>query len=177
MKCPHCLVSFHDSWLDWYPSSTQTADGRDKEWFFSIKSTLCPACKERTFLLLRGPSLDSIWRRDTVYPKGIARPVAPEVVKEFAGDFREACLVIGDSNKASAALSRRCLQNLLSKKAKTSSRNLAKQIQEVIDSGNLPSHLVEAIDGVRAIGNFAAHPIKSTNTGEIIEVHFSSGKQ
>ena len=27
-----------------------------------------------------------------------------------------------------------------------------------------------AIDAVRNIGNFAAHPIKDTNTGEIVEV-------
>ena len=80
------------------------------------------------------------------------------------------CLVFGDSEKASAALSRRCLQNLLREKAKTKAKDLAVQIQEVLDSGKLPSHLAEAIDGVRAIGNFAAHPIKSKQTGEVIEV-------
>jgi hypothetical protein len=30
--------------------------------------------------------------------------------------------------------------------------------------------LAEGIDAVRNIGNFAAHPIKSTNTGEIVDV-------
>jgi len=34
----------------------------------------------------------------------------------------------------------------------------------------LPSHLAQPLDAIRAVGNFAAHPIKSTNTGEIIEV-------
>ena len=34
----------------------------------------------------------------------------------------------------------------------------------------LPTYLAEMIDGVRVIGNFAAHPIKDTNTGEIVEV-------
>jgi len=33
----------------------------------------------------------------------------------------------------------------------------------------VPPHLSEAIDAIRNVGNFAAHPIKSTNTGEIIE--------
>ena len=88
----------------------------------------------------------------------------------FAKDFTEACLVICDSEKASAALSRRCLQNLLREKAETKAKDLAAQIQEVLDSGRLPSHLAAAIDGVRAIGNFAAHPIKSERTGEVIEV-------
>jgi hypothetical protein len=34
----------------------------------------------------------------------------------------------------------------------------------------LPSHLAEAIDAVRSLGNFAAHPLKSTNTGEVLDV-------
>jgi Domain of unknown function (DUF4145) len=40
----------------------------------------------------------------------------------------------------------------------------------VLDSKSLPTHLGEAVDAVRNIGNFAAHPIKSTNTGEIVDV-------
>ena len=44
------------------------------------------------------------------------------------------------------------------------------QIQQVIDSRKLPSHLGEALDSIRAIGNFAAHPMKSTSTGEIQDV-------
>ena len=90
--------------------------------------------------------------------------------------FREACLVIGDSEKASAALSRRCLQNLLREKAETKAKDLAPQIQEVLDSGKLPSHLAEAIDGVRVIGNFATHHIKSTHTGEVIEVELGEAE-
>jgi len=34
----------------------------------------------------------------------------------------------------------------------------------------LPSELADAIDAVRVIGNFAAHPIKSKSTGEIVPV-------
>ena len=49
--------------------------------------------------------------------------------------------------------------------------DLAKEIQEVLDSGKLPSHLAESIDAVRNLGNFAAHPLKSQHTGEIIDVN------
>ncbi len=34
----------------------------------------------------------------------------------------------------------------------------------------LDSYLSEAVDAVRNVGNFAAHPLKDTNTGEIVEV-------
>lgn len=30
--------------------------------------------------------------------------------------------------------------------------------------------LAESVDAIRNIGNFAAHPMKSTSTGEIVEV-------
>ena len=82
----------------------------------------------------------------------------------------EAALVIADSPKASAALSRRCLQHVLREKAKVKKQDLAKEIQEVLDNGKLPSHLSEGIDAVRNIGNFAAHPMKSTASGEVMEV-------
>ena len=38
-----------------------------------------------------------------------------------------------------------------------------------MNSGQLPSHAAGAIDAIRNIGNFAAHPSKSTTTGEIVE--------
>jgi hypothetical protein len=92
------------------------------------------------------------------------------VPSEFAEDYREACLTLADSPKASAALSRRCLQHLLREHAKVKSGNLAEEIQQVLDAKNLPSYLAESFDAVRNIGNFAAHPMKSTASGEIIAV-------
>jgi hypothetical protein len=47
---------------------------------------------------------------------------------------------------------------------------LDNEIQQVLDSKQLPSHLADSIDAVRAVGNFAAHPIKSQSTSSIIEV-------
>jgi hypothetical protein len=48
--------------------------------------------------------------------------------------------------------------------------DLAKEIAEVLQLSLLPSHLAEAIDAVRNIGNFAAHPIKGTASGEVLPV-------
>lgn len=99
------------------------------------------------------------------------RPGAPvEVPKEFAEDYHEACLVLADSPKASAALSRRCLQHLLREVSKVKPSDLYSEIQEVLDSGKLPSHIAESIDAVRNVGNFAAHPIKCKSTGEVVSV-------
>ena len=104
------------------------------------------------------------------YPRGYVRPVPPEVTGEYREDFEQASAVLLISPKASAALSRRCLQLLLRQKGGFHEKDLAPQIEAAINSGKLPSHLTEAIDGVRNIGNFAAHPVKSKVTGEIVNV-------
>jgi hypothetical protein len=106
------------------------------------------------------------------YPHSAAgeRDLPPEVTSPFREDFKEACAVLSLSPKASAALSRRCLQAILRDKARTKSKDLFDQIEEVSIPGILPSHIVEDLHAVRNIGNFAAHTIKSTNTGEIIDV-------
>jgi hypothetical protein len=106
-----------------------------------------------------------------VWPRTSGRPPAPaEVPPEYARDYNEACLVLNDSPKASAALSRRCLQNLIHDAAGITRGTLDAEIQALIDSHALPSYLADQIDGVRVHGNFAAHPIKSKITGQIMDV-------
>ncbi len=48
--------------------------------------------------------------------------------------------------------------------------DLYEEIQQVLDKGRLPSHLADSIDAIRNVGNFAAHPIKSQHTGDIVDV-------
>jgi hypothetical protein len=106
-----------------------------------------------------------------VRPKGANRPPPPiEVPKEYSEDYKESCLVLPDSPKASAALSRRCLQHLLRGESKVKHQDLFSEIQEVINGGTLPSHIADGLDAVRNIGNFAAHPIKSQSSGEVVPV-------
>ena len=45
-----------------------------------------------------------------------------------------------------------------------------KTIEEVIDDPKTPRDVADSLDMVRNIGNFSAHPNKSTNTGEIVPV-------
>lgn len=174
MKCPHCRVEFHGE-----PKSTYIGNDSDGDWI--LVRTHCPACKKIILQLLngfgmynkltQGMNFDNAKRGFFAYPKSSSRPPCPpEVTKKFAEDYTEACLVISDSPKASAALSRRCLQSILREVAKIKHDNLYNEIQEVIDSKTLPSHIVEVIDAVRNIGNFAAHPLKSEKTGEILPV-------
>jgi uncharacterized protein DUF4145 len=167
MKCPHCLVNFHDNWHS-------TTDPRfvDKEYSYVLMGALCPACERATLMVSLNPKGGAgDVRTRMVYPNLVARvPLSSDVPSKFSGDYLEACKVINDSPKASAALSRRCLQAILREVAKVKPATLAKEIQELLDSKALPGHLAENVDAIRNIGNFAAHPLKSTNTGEILDV-------
>lgn len=164
MKCPHCLKSYH-------PQTREYNLGSDKNEFWTIVTQICPSCGNFIIHLANHYSNGVPIKTLLVYPKAFSRaPLSPDVPDKFASDYKEACLVINDSTKASAALSRRCLQNILREKAGVKKQDLCKEIDEVLSSSQLPSYLAEGIDAVRNIGNFAAHPIKSTNTGEIVDV-------
>lgn len=164
MKCPHCRTGIN-------LSVQETPIGAAGTLVWHTKFGICPECKEPIIFLV-GADLRASHRGNSprlVYPKGISRtPIALEVPNSLAEDYREACLVLEDSAKASAALSRRCLQNLLRTAAGVTPQDLSKEIDEVLPK--LPSDLAGAIDAIRHIGNFAAHPTKSTNTGEIVPV-------
>lgn len=168
MKCPHCLVEIN-------PNFTRDSLRSVTKGSFYIEHMSCPNpnCRNLIINLIEVKSTrDGTY--DTpllIYPTSSSHPPAPlEVDKHIAQDYTEACLVLVHSPKASAALSRRCLQNILREKAGIKHGDLFKEIQEVINEGKLPSHLSESIDAIRQIGNFAAHPIKSKSSGEIVDV-------
>jgi len=172
MKCPHCLQGFHYTY-----SHKKIDDDKQGSWF--VVSSLCPECNNLIIELCLGNrgNYDPIdesqrtSRKFMVWPKGSSRPPCPiEVPPEFAEDYTEACLVLPDSPKASAALSRRCLQHILREKAGVKQSNLSDEIQEILDSQTLPSYIAEIVDSIRVVGNFAAHTTKSKNTGVIIDV-------
>lgn len=169
MKCPHCLVEF-------YTNKIPIQLIKDKEGQWGIEQYMCPnpECRRLILYLVVG---DDDWhtgrvrKRILIHPKGSNRPpVPPEVPPNFTEDYIEACLVLPDSPKASAALSRRCLQHILREKAGVKPSSLADEIQEALDRNLFPSYIAEIVDAVRNVGNFAAHPTKSKQTGEIIDV-------
>jgi hypothetical protein len=173
LKCPHC-----DTAINLQVETTTTWEAKDYEeshMGYNVSCGHCPQCQEFIVLLNRGSSFTGIaieeLKDETVlYPKFPARKIEPEVPDRYRKDFSEACSVLQVSPKASAALSRRILQDVLIEKFEIKHRSLDKQIDEFISGKDIPSYLVQAIDAIRHIGNFAAHPLKDTNTGEIVEV-------
>lgn len=98
------------------------------------------------------------------------RKCPAEVPGDVASEYDEACRALSVSPKASAALSRRCLQHVLRTYSKVKPGNLSDEIEEFCSMPGIPSAIVDAIDAVRNIGNFAAHPVKSTAAAEVLPV-------
>lgn len=169
MKCPHCLHAIS-------PNVSKTeivADHNDHKWH--TRQYVCPNCDNQVIILAHFQYVYSQWKEQDsryIFPKAIKnQPLPAEVDDEVVtSDYNEASLVLTDSPKSSAALTRRCLQYILRQKVGTTKKDLADQIQEVIDNKMLPTEIAEGLDAVRNIGNFAAHSQKSKSTGEIVDV-------
>lgn len=175
MKCPHCSnkigleIDHESSWT--YSDEDIIGDG------YGLSYGHCPACEKIIVIFLEGTHQYSgtthffeETAEEIIYPKYIARTVEAEVPDRFKQDFLEACAVLPVSSKASAALSRRILQDVFREELGIKKPNLAQEIDEFIKKKDIPTYLGDAVDAIRNIGNFAAHPLKDTNTGTIVEV-------
>ena len=183
MKCPHCLENCYvQERTPWNvdlnrPGQTYIVYlGRDSAGHWWAEKTWCPnsACNRVVISVIHSDGAQDIAKSQQstarmplgsedaiqVNPRGVNRPpVPPQVPGDFTGDYLEACLVLADSPKASAALSRRCLQHLLREKAKVKHPNdLAKAIEEVIDDPTVPSDMSAYLRATRNIGNLSVHP-------------------
>lgn len=174
MKCPTCGVSFHHSWS----YLTFTYHGHVSGWV--SRTAKCPDCGEHTIQIGEGhhvnaPNFDENaveWRM--VQPIGANRgPVPAQVPANIAGDYVEAANVLPLSPKASAALSRRCLQNVLHRQG-YKGKDLFKEIEMLLDETDpkkaIPDSLRTTIDGIRHFGNFSAHPITDLTSLQVIDV-------
>jgi hypothetical protein len=185
MKCPHCAKYFHVNWneellsgpdahrlLAFRRKTGPTTATQIGHW--KAKTAVCPACHLEIIFI--GAFHDghpvSLWRQ--VYPVGANRGPVPEPVPpQIAEDYIEACNVLPISAKASAALSRRCLQNMLHNHG-YKDRDLAKEVDLLINEKDpekaLPYKLRKTIDAIRNFGNFSAHPIDDKTSLQVIDV-------
>lgn len=182
MRCPTCKKEFHaqpDSWRTYWiddissPNNTAIA--------FLVQR--CPSCHE--FIVMKQQGKGTLGNFEVVeideqYPS-VTEVIYPiedngeliipvEVPEEYRRDLLEAHSVLQLSPKSSAALSRRLLQKILHEKLDIKKKDLNHEIDEFIAASKAPTYLIEAVDAVRQIGNFAAHPLKNTSTGEIVGV-------
>ncbi len=156
MKCPHCKNYIH---IEYDYASL----GYEGKFHWYAHHSNCPCCNKK-IIFIKTDDYELL-----AYPKISSCDNAPkEVPSHIAEDFNEAGLILNDSPKASAALSRRCLQTIIHEHFKIKKKNLSEEIDEVMTK--VPEYISKQLDAIRQIGNFSAHPIKSQNTGEIVNV-------
>lgn len=173
MICPHCTVFFH---AEWTQTTLDTPRPTSAQWVCRV--AVCPSCMEPVIEISKlRPVEHGYTRRENrriVHPRSPTRSHIDAAVPEsFRADYTEACQVLEASAKASAALSRRVLQGVLTDQGYNCS-NLAEQIDSVLAESDpkkrLPGHFQDTIDAVRHFGNFAAHPITELTSLQIIDV-------
>jgi len=103
------------------------------------------------------------WR---LLPKSQAK-VFPEYIPEIIRqDYEEACAISDASPKASATLSRRCLQGMIRDFWGVSKNRLIDEINDIKDK--VDPLTWKSIDAIRKVGNIGAHMEKDINL--VIEV-------
>lgn len=168
MICPHCRTAMHDN-----SRITRLAYG-SQYIGWNTKISFCPECKNYAILFGQDSDVEEETSYFYVYPTSATRGFDISLVpKAISDDYIEACNVISISPKASAALSRRCLQNLL-RSFGYSAKDLAKEIDLLINESDtrkaIPSSTREVVDAIRNFGNFSAHPITDVTTLQLINV-------
>jgi len=167
ITCPHgCGVSYDAQQAQVF--SQVVAAHKSNQWLLVVY--LCPDCHE-VMITLRQREVSSVNPKTVsqgrIYPLG-SRSADSSVPAPYKTDFEEAATILAMSPQASAALARRTLQAVLVDVLGASGKTLEKQIDSV--AGQLPSHVADGLHALRHIGNFGAHPIKDTSTGEVVPV-------
>ncbi len=179
--CPFCSRHTTITSNDISSSSHQLEIKNSQGYRVALSSFIvCPntKCKKFTFTVTlrdlrkrEGPSPPYGWAHEDILakwdliPESLAKPFPDYIPEVILTDYSEACLIQTKSPKASATLSRRCLQGILrdywNVKPDTLSKEISKEIEQIKDK--VEPSIWNAIDAVRKIGNIGAHMEKDIN--------------
>lgn len=131
-----------------------------------IVKAFCNACHKDSYWL---ENFDNQNSEMLLYPKINSEAPSPnsDMPENIRQIFSEASLVLSDSPRASAALSRLAIDEL-TKELDPNGSNLNKRIGNLVGKG-LPIQVQQSLDIVRVVGNNAVHPgeIDLTDNKEI----------
>jgi len=177
MICPHCSTAVKFEWDITAPLQVQETN--DKREGIEIFYGECPNCDKLVVGMQNGNlkftqascwEIDNIASEKFIYPKTNSFQNSSDIPKKYLEDYEEAVKVLSASPKASAALTRRLLQNILREEFNIVEKSLVQEIKLFTSKTDIPSYIADAVDAVRQIGNIAAHPSKDLSTGEIVPV-------
>lgn len=174
MICGHCQKPISAEW--------RTAKIIETELFHTMGKALvyikCPGCGEVIVGIQNGSlkrydkklSLEQVYNTAIIYPKtGLKIPLV--YLPHHVGiDYEQAKQILRTSPQAAAVIMRKILQSVLRDSYHIRKYSLEQEIKVFKQLPKIPAYLAEALEAIRFIGNFAAHPSKDTQTGEVISV-------
>jgi hypothetical protein len=171
--CPFCdrpatITAYSTS----YESHRFNQDNKDGDLIIRTEAVVCPnpLCREYKLVasLHKATFNGSSWTYTKkpveewqLRPRSMSKPFPDYIPRAILDDYKEACLIVNDSPKASATLSRRCLQGIIRDFWKISKPRLIDEIKGL--EGKIDVNTWRAIDGVRSVGNIGAHMEKDIN--------------
>ncbi|ECL9273680.1 DUF4145 domain-containing protein [Campylobacter jejuni] len=175
-NCPYCGVYSSMEWDGFYNRyNNRIKQVEEYSFFYST----CFSCKRSMIWYLKDENPKIFFPREVAIPP---EENIPENVKEI---YEEASLVLGDSPRASCALLRLALQELMKYLKENiqiynglKNRNINEDIKEIINIGNFyqeqKESLEEAMNSIRLIGNKASHPseLDINDNSEIANILF-----
>lgn len=163
MTCPFCNATVLSNTIQRYFSYHGTSEepSLNDACELLVSGTFCPNCR-RTIFTAKYTGLKM--SKNTIipiYPLSPARQFPDYIPESIRQDYEEAYSILSLSPKASATLSRRCLQGMIRDFWKISERTLFEEITALKDK--IPASQYQAIDALRQLGNIGAHMEKDTN--------------
>lgn len=120
----------------------------------------CPNCEQYT-IISEGIGDSVRGTNNIIRPLSLAKQFPEYIPLQIRSDYEEACAILHLSPKASASLSRRCLQGMIRDYWRITKGRLYDEITELKD--RVQPDLWQALDGLRQLGNIGAHMEKDTN--------------
>lgn len=183
--CPHCN---HASFIlrENYYDSTSILEIPNSDGFkaFTTMWIICPNpnCNKYTLKGILSEAkkkfantpleVDELIKVIDIVPNANYKPFPNYIPFAIINDYQESCLISNLSPKASATLSRRCLQGIIRDFWGVSKPRLVDEINAIKEK--IDPLTWQAIDAVRNIGNIGAHMEKDINL--IIDVEQNEAK-
>lgn len=174
MICGHCQKPLSAEW--------RTAKIIETELFHSMGKAIayiqCPGCREIILGIQNGSLkkinkrlfLNQVYSTVVLYPKTEPNIPLSYLPHHLGVDYDQARQILGTSPQAAAVIIRKILQSVFHDSYKIKRYTLEQEIKIFKQLPETPIYLAKALEAIRYIGNFAAHPSKDLETGEPIKV-------
>ena len=166
-KCPFCseiMAVTNDTLTTHYPSFLYADEDPLlcdlSESCLALNFYHCPSCNGYT-IIAKGIGSAVKDANIAIRPQSQARKYPDYIPLAIRSDYEEASAILYLSPKASATLSRRCLQGMIRDFFQITESNLYKEINAIKDK--IPADQWAVLDGVRRIGNIGAYMEKDIN--------------